>query len=112
MNISEIKIKGLPIEKKVNEIFKTKTIKNNGLNPIFGDQQTFRIHNKDLAMLVFSVYDENNLKNDKTAFYSLPVSCVRSGYRVVPLRNIETIEFLEFSYIFCHFEFLEINTKK
>lgn len=100
----EVAIRGMDKDCKSE---RTGTVKNNGLNPSFkgkNNRFVFNLHCPDVAMLVFSVFDENKLKNERVAWYALPVSCVRQGYRVVPLRNCVNLDFFELSSIYVKIE--------
>lgn len=91
---------------------KTGTVMNNGLNPNFKGKNNkciFKIHCPDMAMLLFSVFDENSLKNERVAWYALPVECLRSGYRMVPLRNCKNLDYFELSSIYCKIQIKKIG---
>jgi len=97
----EVSIKGIDKDCKTE---KTATVMNNGLNPSFkgkNNKFVFNLHCPEVAMVVFSVFDENKLKNDRVAWYAIPVGCLRMGYRVVPLRNCVNLDFFELSSIYC-----------
>jgi hypothetical protein len=69
-------------------MYNTKRVKHNGLNPIWKEDEVFdfTITNPSVAMLVFSVWDKtDDGKEDFIAASSLPVSCIREGYRSVAL---------------------------
>lgn len=61
----------------------THKVSNNGFNPIWYQIEDFefKVQNPDVAMLELSVWDSN----DFIASSSVPVSCVREGYRGVKL---------------------------
>lgn len=42
----------------------------------------------DLAILTFEVFDEDVVLNEFVAFASLPLTCVRTGIRNVPLCDV------------------------
>ena len=97
----EIAVKGIDID---NKVVRTGTVMNNGLNPNFKGKNNiyqFDICCPEIAMLMFTVYDENNLKNEKVAWFAMPMTCMRSGYRVVPLRNVKNLDFFDLSSIYC-----------
>lgn len=100
----EVNLKGLPIEEKNNKVCKTKVVQNNGFNPQFGDVFTFDVYCPELAILVFQVWDQDNMSNEKVGTYAIPVDCMRTGYRIVPLKNEVDFKFIDFSYVFCHIE--------
>lgn len=100
----EVHLKGLPIEEKMNKVCRTPVVKNNGFNPQFGDVFTFNIYCPEIAVLVFQVWDQDNVSNEKIGSYAVPIDCIRTGYRVVPLRNTIDFNFIDNCFIFCHIE--------
>ena len=97
----EVSIRGIEKDQKT---LKTGTVMNNGLNPVFkgkNNKMSFIVNCPEIAMLVFSVFDENSLKNERVAGFAMPVKCLRNGYRIVPLRNCKDLEFFELSEIYC-----------
>jgi hypothetical protein len=69
-------------------MYNTKRVKQNGLNPIWKEDEVFEftITNPSVAMLVLSVWDKtDDGKEHFIAAASLPVSCIREGYRSVAL---------------------------
>ena len=71
-----------------NNKFKTKTITDNGFNPYWNDTFDFQITNPDLALLRFVVYDVDIFGDSNfIGQYTVPVRCIRSGYRSIPLKN-------------------------
>ena len=66
----------------------TESVKMNGLSPIWAETKGAKFHVKDpsTAILLFSLWDwETNQSEDFIAAASIPVSCMRQGYRSVPL---------------------------
>lgn len=65
---------------------RTHHVENNGFNPVW-NQDTFKyeIHNPDVAMLQLTVLDNDLVEHDFIASASVPVSCIRQGYRSVKL---------------------------
>jgi hypothetical protein len=83
-----VSITGLDVDDKRA---KTKTIKNNGFNPIWETTFKFPIVNPDLALLTFEVSDSDFISSDDfIGHYSLPLNCVREGYRFVPLKDSQS----------------------
>lgn len=73
-------------EEYASSSFKTSVVENNGFCPIWNDAvATFEVHNPDVAMLVFKVYDQDYVVDDYLASASIPVSKIRKGYRSVML---------------------------
>lgn len=64
---------------------RTKTIRRNGLNPIWNDTFFFKCMFYDLAFLKFSVHDADthNVLSQRV----IPLKCLRPGYRHVRLRS-------------------------
>jgi len=69
----------------------TKVVKGNGLNPTWNESKTecanFKVLSPSLAMIVFSVWDVQDDGESGTfvGASAVPVSCMRQGYRSVPL---------------------------
>lgn len=66
----------------------TDSVKKNGLSPIWAETKGAKFHVKEpsTAILLFSLWDwETNHDEDFIAAASIPVSCMRQGYRSVPL---------------------------
>uniref|UniRef100_A0A914VY07 Phosphoinositide phospholipase C n=1 Tax=Plectus sambesii TaxID=2011161 RepID=A0A914VY07_9BILA len=84
----EVEMYGLPID-TVTHKFRTKTVRNNGINPVYWDENssTFEFQKvvlPQLAILRLIVRDENG----RTLGHRLlPVAALRAGYRHIPLRN-------------------------
>lgn len=67
---------------------RTTTITNNGFSPIWNtdnDKFKFKVENSAVAILQFTVYDSDVTKSDFIATASIPISCLRQGYRCVRL---------------------------
>ena len=77
--------------KEISTIHSTRYESNNGFNPIFSSIHAdlshfkFRVQNPDVAILQFAVFDKDVGGNDFIAGASVPVSCIREGYRSVQL---------------------------
>lgn len=67
---------------------KTRTINDNGFNPVWNQTFTFDVRYPDLTYLTFHVNDEDVISHEFIAFASLPVSCVRPGLRTLKLYNV------------------------
>eukprot|EP00529_Nitzschia_sp_RCC80_P004525 CAMPEP_0113499134 /NCGR_PEP_ID=MMETSP0014_2-20120614/31576_1 /TAXON_ID=2857 /ORGANISM="Nitzschia sp." /LENGTH=910 /DNA_ID=CAMNT_0000393269 /DNA_START=16 /DNA_END=2748 /DNA_ORIENTATION=- /assembly_acc=CAM_ASM_000159 len=68
--------------------FKTSSIDNNGLCPVWTDTQTeFEVCNADVAMLLFKIVDEDWDLDDMIASCAIPVRHLRKGYRSIILCN-------------------------
>jgi len=89
-------------------MYKTSTVTDNGLNPLWDEEFSFRLRRPEVAILTIHVYDDETLGADRfVGFSALPVSCIQEGYRTVPLYSASGRadgEF-EFASVFCHFSF-------
>lgn len=63
----------------------TKVVQNNGFNPVWNEKFTFPIRMMEICMVTFRVYSKSVFKNHLLCQYSIPISCVRNGFRVLPL---------------------------
>ncbi|CAL1539426.1 unnamed protein product [Lymnaea stagnalis] len=82
----EVDMYGLPTD-TVRKKFRTKTVPNNGLNPVY-DEEPFvfkKVVLPNLAIVRIAVYDEQG--KSMIGHRVLPVEGLRPGYRHIPLRN-------------------------
>lgn len=85
-----------------NAKYKTKTIADNGFNPMWDEFFDFDVLNPDLALLRFVVFDVDMFgESNFIGQYTLPVRCIRPGYRSIPLKNAFSEE-LELSALLVH----------
>ncbi len=68
----------------------TETLNKNGLNPIWDevDGASFKVKDPSTAVILFSLWDAGNSHGgdeDFIAAAAIPVSCMRQGYRSIPL---------------------------
>ncbi|XP_057707966.1 1-phosphatidylinositol 4,5-bisphosphate phosphodiesterase delta-4 isoform X2 [Corythoichthys intestinalis] len=64
----------------------TSHINNNGFNPVWNQTLNFVIHTPDLAMIRFVVEDyDKTSRNDFIGQYTIPFTCIQSGYRHIHL---------------------------
>jgi Ca2+-dependent lipid-binding protein len=68
---------------------KTKTISNNGFNPIFNEIVSFVLTRPETAVVTFEIMDHNLGKDVRIGYNSFAVSSIRSGFRTVPLLSPE-----------------------
>ena len=81
----EVEINGADYD---NAKYKTKSVSDNGFNPDWNDSFDFQIHNPDLAILRFVIYDVDIFGDANfIGQYTVPVRCIRHGYRSIPLKN-------------------------
>ena len=70
-------------------VFKTQVVEGNGLNPVWNTQEaaSFSCLNPSVGMVLFAVYDHCTTSNTDLFIgaSAMPVSCIREGYRCVPL---------------------------
>jgi len=79
----------------------TKTVERNGLNPIFDDKKgvIFKATNPSLAILSFTVWNKaDDGEEELIGGSSMPVSCIREGYRSVPLFDKQNTRAGAFAY--------------
>ncbi|XP_051871854.1 inactive phospholipase C-like protein 2 isoform X1 [Pristis pectinata] len=80
---------------------RTKTVNQNGENPIFDESFEFQINLPELAMVRFVVLDDDYIGDEFIAQYTIPFECLQPGYRHVPLQSL-TGEVLPFASLFVH----------
>lgn len=68
-----------------NVEYRTKTVDDNGFNPIWDEVFTFTVTNPECAQLLFRVYDADLDRDDFVAFSSIPVLNLLEGFRNVSL---------------------------
>ncbi|XP_041986907.1 1-phosphatidylinositol 4,5-bisphosphate phosphodiesterase gamma-1 isoform X2 [Aricia agestis] len=80
----------------------TKTVADNGINPVWNDICEFEVANPDLAMMRFLVQDEDIFGDPNfIGQATYPIKCLRTGYRSIILRNAYS-EDLELSSLLVH----------
>ncbi len=80
---------------------RTKTVSQNGDNPIFDESFEFQINLPELAALRFVVLDDDYIGDEFIGQYTIPFECLLPGYRHVPLQSL-TGEFLPNTTLFVH----------
>ncbi|XP_075229352.1 small wing phospholipase C gamma 1 isoform X2 [Lycorma delicatula] len=89
----------------------TKTVCDNGLNPIWNDVCDFEVLNPQLALLRFVVQDEDMFGDSNfIGQATYPVIALRTGYRSVPLKNGYSEE-IELSTLLIHISLRTIERK-
>ncbi|RXG70311.1 1-phosphatidylinositol 4,5-bisphosphate phosphodiesterase delta-4 [Armadillidium vulgare] len=82
----QVKVRGHPDDKQKQ---RTKTIKNNGFNPVWNEILELRIKVPDVALVYFTVRDESSLAKDPVlALACIPFGSITTGYRHVHLTDI------------------------
>ncbi|XP_030350099.1 inactive phospholipase C-like protein 2 isoform X2 [Strigops habroptila] len=80
---------------------RTKTMHQNGDNPIFDESFEFQINLPELAMVRFVVLDDDYIGDEFIGQYTIPFECLQTGYRHVPLQSL-TGENLAHASLFVH----------
>ncbi|XP_064907554.1 inactive phospholipase C-like protein 2 isoform X2 [Columba livia] len=80
---------------------RTKTMHQNGDNPIFDESFEFQINLPELAMVRFVVLDDDYIGDEFIGQYTIPFECLQTGYRHVPLQSL-TGEVLAHASLFVH----------
>ncbi|KAM9387978.1 inactive phospholipase C-like protein 2 [Phaethornis superciliosus] len=80
---------------------RTKTMHQNGDNPIFDESFEFQINLPELAMVRFVVLDDDYIGDEFIGQYTIPFECLQTGYRHVPLQSL-TGEMLAHASLFVH----------
>ncbi|XP_062302202.1 inactive phospholipase C-like protein 2 [Osmerus eperlanus] len=80
---------------------RTRTVTQNGDNPIFDESFEFQINLPELAMVRFVVLDDDFIGDEFIGQYTIPLECVQPGYRHVPLQSL-TGEDLPHARLFVH----------
>jgi len=100
-------IGGVSIDEQSNKIYRTNIVENNGFNPIFDDKMNceFQIYNPELTVIYMQVWDEDEvqLENKFLGWYGVPVTCIRTGIRIVPLRDVN-LGIIDWSLLLCKVE--------
>jgi hypothetical protein len=81
---------------------RTKTIQNNGFNPVWNETFEFDILMSELALLCFEIKDADKVGTNKLAHYALPVESIRPGYRIIHPLDIAN-ERIPMCNLLCHF---------
>ncbi|XP_032527814.2 1-phosphatidylinositol 4,5-bisphosphate phosphodiesterase gamma-1 [Danaus plexippus] len=84
----------------------TKTVTDNGINPIWNDICEFEVSNPELALIRFLVQDEDMFGDPNfMGQATYPLRCLRPGYRSVALTNGYSEE-LELSSLLVHLSYI------
>uniref|UniRef100_A0A8C2IQW7 Phosphoinositide phospholipase C n=1 Tax=Cyprinus carpio TaxID=7962 RepID=A0A8C2IQW7_CYPCA len=93
-----IEIHGIPADCAEQ---RTKTVHQNGDNPIFDESFEFQINLPELAMVRFVVLDDDYIGDEFIAQYTIPFECIQPGFRHIPLQSL-TGEVLPHAWLFVH----------
>jgi phosphatidylinositol phospholipase C delta len=81
-------------EEYINASHLTSVVDDNGFCPVWNDKgKVFHVENPAVAMFQFSLLDKDLVGDDKVACATIPVSCLRQGWRSIQLydhRNTRT----------------------
>ncbi|XP_018606010.1 inactive phospholipase C-like protein 2 isoform X2 [Scleropages formosus] len=80
---------------------RTKTVNQNGENPIFDESFEFQINLPELAMVRFVVLDDDFIGDEFIGQYTIPFECLQTGFRHVPLQSL-TGDLLPHTWLFVH----------
>lgn len=80
---------------------RTKTVQQNGDNPIFDESFEFQINLPELAMVRFVVLDDDYIGDEFIGQYTIPFECLQTGYRHIPLQSL-TGDVLAHASLFVH----------
>ncbi|KAG9345186.1 hypothetical protein JZ751_009729, partial [Albula glossodonta] len=80
---------------------RTKTVNQNGDNPIFDESFEFQINLPELAMVRFVVLDDDYIGDEFIGQYTIPFECLQPGFRHIPLQSL-TGEILPHAWLFVH----------
>lgn len=105
-------IGGVTIDEQSNQVYRTNVIENNGFNPVFEDRVTceFMIYNPDLTVIYMQVWDEeeNSLEGKFLGWHGVPVTCIRPGIRIAPLRDAN-LGIIDQSLLLCRVEIKNLS---
>ncbi|XP_043922907.1 inactive phospholipase C-like protein 2 [Protopterus annectens] len=93
-----VEIHGIPVDCAEQ---RTKTVKQNGDNPIFDESFEFQVNLPELAMVRFVVLDDDYIGDEFIGQYTIPFECLQPGYRHVPLQSLSG-EVLPYATLFVH----------
>ncbi|CAH1787304.1 unnamed protein product, partial [Owenia fusiformis] len=80
---------------------RTKTVPNNGYNPIYDESFEFQVNLPELALVRFCVLDDEFIGDEFIGQYTIPFTCMQTGYRHIQLMSY-TGEPLENTTLFVH----------
>ncbi|XP_030639968.1 inactive phospholipase C-like protein 2 isoform X2 [Chanos chanos] len=80
---------------------RTKTVNQNGDNPLFDESFEFQINLPELAMVRFVVLDDDYIGDEFIGQYTIPFECLQPGFRHIPLQSL-TGEILPHAWLFVH----------
>ncbi|KAK4328303.1 hypothetical protein Pmani_001287 [Petrolisthes manimaculis] len=82
----QVKVRGHPQDQQKQ---RTKVVKNNGFNPVWGETLELTIQVPQVSLVYFSLRDESSLARDPVlALCCIPFTSLATGYRFVHLTNL------------------------
>jgi phosphatidylinositol phospholipase C delta len=81
----QIHLKGHAPDEQANMRFTSRVVDDNGFNPRWCETCSFTVNASTMTMLVIRVMEKDALSSEFIGEFALPVSAVRSGFRMVPL---------------------------
>uniref|UniRef100_UPI00398F314F inactive phospholipase C-like protein 1 n=1 Tax=Pristiophorus japonicus TaxID=55135 RepID=UPI00398F314F len=93
-----VEIRGIPADCAE---MRTRTVHQNGENPIFDESLEFEINLPELATVRFVALDDDFIGDEFIGQYTIPYECLQSGYRHIPLLSF-TGEEIEHATLFVH----------
>ncbi|XP_072335061.1 inactive phospholipase C-like protein 1 isoform X2 [Scyliorhinus torazame] len=93
-----VEIRGIPADCAE---MRTKTVHQNGKNPIFDESFEFEINLPELVTVRFVALDDDYIGDEFIGQYTIPYECLQSGYRYIPLYSF-TGEEIELAALFVH----------
>jgi C2 domain/Phosphatidylinositol-specific phospholipase C, Y domain len=79
---------------------KTPCVDNNGFCPVFEHTCTFKVRSPECAMIHFDVREKDVAIDDKVGHSAIPFTCLRKGYRSIPLYDIHNTRSGAFGFAF------------
>ena len=98
-----LKLRGAAADVKANPDKKTKVIDDNGFSPYWNETFDFTVTDIDAALLTLQVFDKDLNADDEIGEATMPLYCIRLGYRAVPLKSMTRGRALEHACLLCHF---------
>ncbi|XP_064205262.1 inactive phospholipase C-like protein 2 [Anguilla rostrata] len=93
-----VEIHGLPADCAER---RTRTVRQNGDSPVFGESFEFQILLPELAMVRFVVLDDDFIGDEFIGQYTIPFECLQPGFRHVPLLSLAG-DALPHAWLFVH----------
>ncbi|KAI1902480.1 hypothetical protein AGOR_G00045200 [Albula goreensis] len=80
---------------------RTRTVTQNGDNPVFDESFEFQLVLPELALVRFVVLDDDFIGDDFIGQYTIPFECMQPGFRHIPLQSL-TGDALPHAWLFVH----------